>query len=192
MEWKWSYLTYSVYNSFIISRQVVNISGQDDQLALWPSDLDFGCVLVKMRDQDGIYTLWGPCCVFMRLHWTFVNAPKVTCLLALNDWSRAFVRKSLQCANKEGYAEEGRWLKMSKSHILCKFKSILENKCCKMLIGSHEKFAHEQHVHHQWVVCTERCSREFTSVGVRRWCCWNRLHQHAASELQNLSGKNND
>ena len=107
--------SYCVCNSLIISRLVINILGQDEQLVLWPSDLDFGCVLLQKRDQDDIYTLGGACFVFMRLHLNLCQGSQGHIPSALNDWSRISDRRSLQCGD-EGDAGEGRWLKCQVSY----------------------------------------------------------------------------
>jgi len=109
-----SYFTYSVCNTSILSRTVIDVSGQMQQL-VWLGDFRGWFPLWSQPDQVDVYGLCGAFEVFNE------NSASYDCEclkgfepLVQNDWSSGCVRKSpLQCENKRSVGKEDGFLKIS-------------------------------------------------------------------------------
>jgi hypothetical protein len=109
-----SYFTYSVYNAGMLSRYVIDVSGQIKHLNWLAGVWNWSEFWSQPRDQAGVY---GLCGVFGVFHGN--SSSSCECLkgfepLVQNDWSSGCVRKSpLQCQNKKSTGKKDGFLKMS-------------------------------------------------------------------------------
>uniref|UniRef100_A0A6N2M3S3 Non-specific serine/threonine protein kinase n=1 Tax=Salix viminalis TaxID=40686 RepID=A0A6N2M3S3_SALVM len=108
-----SYFTYSLNNSSYLSRYMIGIHGQLQQLLWMEGPWRWLPFWSEPKDQAGVY---GLCGVFGVFH---VSSSYCECLkgfkpLVQNDWSSGCVRKSpLQCQNMSSVGKEDGFLKMS-------------------------------------------------------------------------------
>nr|XP_034912903.1 G-type lectin S-receptor-like serine/threonine-protein kinase B120 [Populus alba] len=110
-----SYFTYSLYNTSYLSRFVIGVSGQMQQLGWMEGKWEWFLFWSQPKDQAGVY---GLCGAFGVLH---ENSSSYNCKclqgskpLVQNDWSSGCVRKSpLQCENKRSVGKEDGFLKIS-------------------------------------------------------------------------------
>jgi hypothetical protein len=103
-----------VYNAEMLSRYVIDVSGQIKQLNWLASVRNWSEFWSQPSDQAGVY---GLCGVFGVFHGN--SSSSCECLkgfepLVQNDWSSGCVRKSpLQCQNKKSTGKKDGFLKMS-------------------------------------------------------------------------------
>jgi hypothetical protein len=110
-----SYFTYSLYNTSYLSRLVIDVSGQMQQLYWSEGYWNWIISWSQPKDQAHVY---GFCGVYGVLH---ENSSSYNCEclkgfkpLVQNDWSSGCVRKSpLQCQNKRSVGKEDGFLKIS-------------------------------------------------------------------------------
>ncbi|KAJ6397415.1 hypothetical protein OIU77_018433 [Salix suchowensis] len=108
-----SYFTYSLNNSSYLSRYMIGIHGQLQQLLWMEGPWRWLPFWSEPKEQAGVY---GLCGVFGVFH---VSSSYCECLkgfkpLVQNDWSSGCVRKSpLQCQNMSSVGKEDGFLKMS-------------------------------------------------------------------------------
>uniref|UniRef100_A0A6N2KT66 non-specific serine/threonine protein kinase n=1 Tax=Salix viminalis TaxID=40686 RepID=A0A6N2KT66_SALVM len=118
-----SYFTYSLYNNSLLSRFVIGVHGQMQQLSWSKGPWSWVLYWSQPRDQAGVY---GFCGVFGVFH---ASSSYCECLkgfkpLVQDDWSSGCVRKSpLQCQNKKSIGKEDGFLKMSDLALPANFKT---------------------------------------------------------------------
>ncbi|KAB5556154.1 hypothetical protein DKX38_007063 [Salix brachista] len=108
-----SCFTYSLSNSSYLSRFVIGVHGQVQQLLWVEGPWRWLLFWSEPKDQAGVYSLCGIFGVF-HVSSNFCECLKGFKPLVQNDWSSGCVRKSpLKCQNKSSVGKEDGFLKMS-------------------------------------------------------------------------------
>ncbi|CAK7340556.1 unnamed protein product [Dovyalis caffra] len=109
-----SFFIYSLNNASVLSRLVIDISGQIKQHLWLPGVWNWYLFWLQPIDQANVYGLCGAFGVFNGNSSSPCECLKGFESFVQNDWSSGCVRKSpLQCQNREGIATKDRFLKMS-------------------------------------------------------------------------------
>ena len=109
-----SYLTYYLYNTSLLSRFVIAVSGQIQQLSWIDSSWGWFLFWSQPKVQAGVYGLCGAFGVFHENSSSSCECLKGFKPLVQNDWSSGCIRKSpLQCQNKRSVGKEDGFLKIS-------------------------------------------------------------------------------
>jgi hypothetical protein len=109
-----SYFTYSVYNTSILARFVIGVSGQIKQLSWLEGVWNWHLFWSQPHDPADVYGLCGAFGVFNENSSSSCECLKGFKPLVQNDWSSGCVRKSpSQCENKRSVGKEDGFLKIS-------------------------------------------------------------------------------
>uniref|UniRef100_A0A6N2MF11 Receptor-like serine/threonine-protein kinase n=1 Tax=Salix viminalis TaxID=40686 RepID=A0A6N2MF11_SALVM len=109
-----SYFTYSLYNTSLLSRLVISVSGQIQQQSWIEGPWTWFLFWSQPKTPGEVYGFCGVFGVFHENSSSYCECLKGFKPLLQNDWSSGCVRKSpLQCQNKKSIGKEDGFLEMS-------------------------------------------------------------------------------